>query len=81
MPKISQTKYWKSDTIPNFKREKVMKVKIELTVDINAESWIENYGIESSEVRDDVKGYCKNILLSQLEIIDVLESKNGTKSI
>tara|TARA_R110000765_G_scaffold16273_2_gene45995 strand:+ start:648 stop:860 length:213 start_codon:yes stop_codon:yes gene_type:complete len=55
-------------------RENIMKVKIELTVDINAESWIENYGIESSEVRDDVKGYCKNILLSQLEIIDVLES-------
>ena len=50
-----------------------MLVKIELTVNIDVESWILNYGVEPKEVRHDVKGYCENIILSQLELIDVLK--------
>jgi len=49
-----------------------MKIKIEMTVDIDVDSWVLNYGTELNDVRDDVKGYVKNIVLGQLEVIDVL---------
>tara|TARA_R110000751_G_scaffold5450_2_gene24762 strand:+ start:160 stop:315 length:156 start_codon:yes stop_codon:yes gene_type:complete len=50
-----------------------MLIKIELTVNIDVESWILNYGVKPEEVRGDVKGYCANIVHSQLEFIDVLK--------
>jgi hypothetical protein len=58
--------------LPNIERFKIMKIKIEMTVDIDVDSWVLNYGTELNDVRDDVKGYVKNIVLGQLEVIDVL---------
>lgn len=40
-----------------------MKVKIELTLDVNPESWGEDYGSEGvAEVRQDVKEYVRNVV-------------------
>ena len=49
-----------------------MKIKIEFTVDVNPDAWELNYGTNRNEVRDDVKGYIKNIALSQLDVVGVL---------
>tara|TARA_Y100000296_G_C5066470_1_gene202601 strand:+ start:514 stop:672 length:159 start_codon:yes stop_codon:yes gene_type:complete len=49
-----------------------MKVKIDLTVDISKESWVENYGCEDSEVRQDVKDYCEWTVREQLAAVGVL---------
>lgn len=32
-----------------------MKVKVEFTIDIDADAWAEEYGIDRSAVREDVK--------------------------
>lgn len=32
-----------------------MKVRVEFTIDIDPEAWAEEYGVERSEVREDVK--------------------------
>ena len=49
-----------------------MKIKIEFTVDVDVDAWDLNYGTNRNEVRDDVKGYIKNIALSQLDVVGVL---------
>ena len=49
-----------------------MKIKIEFTVDVDVDAWELNYGTNRNEVRDDVKGYIKNIALSQLDVVGVL---------
>ena len=49
-----------------------MKIKIEFTVDVDPDAWELNYGTNRNEVRDDVKGYIKNIALSQLDVVGVL---------
>jgi hypothetical protein len=51
-----------------------MKVKIEFTVDIKPEDWVLNYGVEKNDIRNDVKGYCENIVLSQLDFVGVLNN-------
>ena len=37
-----------------------MKVKIEFTVDIDADTWAREYSLDKSEVREDVKAYVEN---------------------
>lgn len=34
-----------------------MKVRVEVTVELDAEAWAEEYGIDESEVREDFKEY------------------------
>lgn len=34
-----------------------MKISITLTIDVDPNEWAENYGIDKSEVREDVKTY------------------------
>lgn len=34
-----------------------MKVKIEMTVEVDVERWANEYGVESRDVREDVKSY------------------------
>lgn len=34
-----------------------MKVKVEITLDVDIESWMLNYGVDRNEVREDVKLY------------------------
>jgi len=52
-----------------------MKVRIEMTVDIDEESWAVNYGVEDSEVRQDVKDYCEWTVLEQLAAVGVLTER------
>ena len=49
-----------------------MKIKIEFTVDVDPDAWELNYGTNRNEVRDDVKGYIRNIALRQLDFVGVL---------
>jgi len=37
-----------------------MKISITLTIDVDPEQWADNYGIEKSDVRGDVKTYVHN---------------------
>jgi hypothetical protein len=34
-----------------------MKVRLTITLDVDPEAWVRDYGCEPSEVRDDVKSY------------------------
>jgi hypothetical protein len=49
-----------------------MKVRLDFTVDIDATAWIENYGVEAQEVRDDVERHAKYIVISELDAMDAL---------
>jgi phosphoribosylformimino-5-aminoimidazole carboxamide ribonucleotide (ProFAR) isomerase len=42
-----------------------MKVKVSLTLDIDPQAWADTYGIDASAVREDVKNYAENIVLTQ----------------
>ncbi|NKS33137.1 hypothetical protein GS534_24225 [Rhodococcus hoagii] len=49
-----------------------MKVKIEVTVDIDPEAWTMNYGVEgAAAIREDVREYCRNTLIEQLRQVAV----------
>jgi hypothetical protein len=37
-----------------------MKIKITQTVEVDAEAWAHEYGVELSDVREDVKSYFSN---------------------
>jgi hypothetical protein len=41
-----------------------MKVKVEVTIEVNAEEWAEEYGCEPESVRSDVKRWAQNRLNS-----------------
>ena len=55
-----------------------MKVRLDFTVDIDATAWINNYGCEAQEVRDDVKRYIKYIVIGQLDVMDALTNEGET---
>jgi hypothetical protein len=38
-----------------------MKVKVSFTIDINAEAWANEFGLDKSEVRKDVQDYLARI--------------------
>ena len=48
-----------------------MKVKIEVTVDVDVEAWALEYGIEEIEVRKDVKEYFQIGAIQMLESLDL----------
>ena len=47
-----------------------MKIKVTVTLDVDPEAWVLNYGIERAEVRDDVKTYFEHVCREQLIAID-----------
>jgi hypothetical protein len=50
-----------------------VKVKVEVTVDINPEAWEMNYGISGAkEIREDVKEFAKNAILAQFDAVGLL---------
>jgi|TARA_R100000093_G_scaffold11897_1_gene7347 hypothetical protein len=55
-----------------------MKVQVDFTVDIDATAWINNYGCGAHEVREDVQGYVKYIVVSQLANMDALTDGGET---
>lgn len=46
-----------------------MKVDVHFTVDVDADSWAEDYGIDRSEVRDDVKRHLRNIAIQHADAL------------
>ena len=44
-----------------------MKIRISETINVDAEAWAYEYGIEVSEVRDDVKAYFASWLQQKIE--------------
>lgn len=49
-----------------------MKVRIEMTVEIDAEAWVAEYGIERSQVRADVQAYVRNNVIEHLREVGML---------
>lgn len=43
-----------------------MKVKIEFTLDVNEQAWMDIYGIERDEVREDVRTMVEDAAFSHL---------------
>jgi hypothetical protein len=41
-----------------------MKVKVEITLDVNEEDWALDYGVEPGQVRADVKEHSRQLLLA-----------------
>lgn len=39
-----------------------MKVRVNVTVELDAEAWAEEYGIDESEVRKDFQEYAENVI-------------------
>lgn len=55
----------------------VVRTKFEITVDINAEAWTSNYGVEGSkEIREDVRNYLRDLVLEQLRSVDVIGGRD-----
>lgn len=50
-----------------------MKVKIEVTLNIDPDAWATEYGIDKADVREDVKGWSEHVLLSMID-------RNGTEA-
>lgn len=42
-----------------------MKIKVSLTLDIDPQAWADMYGVDVPAVREDVKNYAENIVLTQ----------------
>lgn len=61
-----------------------MKVKINFTVDIDAEAWAREYGVPMNEVRTDVNRYVSHgmydHLYRELGMEKTVIERNGTKS-
>lgn len=53
-----------------------MKVKIELTVDIDPAIWAALYDVPLSDVREDVRDYVRNIVETQLAENQTQERRN-----
>lgn len=49
-----------------------MKVRIDFTIDINPNAWIDEYGTEPSEIRSDVQRHVQNSSVAQLESLGML---------
>lgn len=39
-----------------------MKVRVELTLEVNVEGWIMDYGMDKKEVREDVKSWVQTLM-------------------
>lgn len=51
-----------------------MKIRVELTVDIDPGAWTLNYGVEGAkEIREDVRNYVEGTVVEQLRAVGVLK--------
>jgi len=54
-----------------------MRVKIELTVNIDIDAWTSNYGVEGvSAIRIDVTSYVDSLVIEHLKEMGVIETSN-----
>lgn len=44
-----------------------MKIKIEFTVGVDQQAWADEYGIDLKDVRADVKMYCRDACVMQIQ--------------
>ena len=51
---------------------KTKKIKIEFTVDVDVDAWVENYGTDPKDVVRDVKAYANVTIVEQFLQIGVL---------
>jgi hypothetical protein len=49
-----------------------MKVRIDLTVDIDVDAWMLNYGVEKEDVRADVQESAASMVVQQLDGLELL---------
>jgi len=49
-----------------------VKVRVQFTVEVDPDAWIDNYGIDPREVNADVKAYAEATVRDQLERVGVL---------
>ena len=49
-----------------------MKIRVSFTIDVDEEAWSLEYGVDKSEVRQDVKSHVLNALQSDHEASDGL---------
>jgi hypothetical protein len=54
----------------------VVKVKVEVTIDVNAEAWATEFWVEKSEVRADVKEYYAAFVVAHLENSGLSKKEN-----
>ena len=52
-----------------------MKVKIQFTLEVEAEEWAKEYGIDVHEVREDVKNYFANGDIIPLHLEGIVKFK------
>lgn len=43
-----------------------MKIKLQFTIDVNPDAWIEAYGVDRADVRDDVRDYVRNSVTAHM---------------
>lgn len=48
------------------------KIKIEFTVDIDVDAWLDNYGTDPKDLINDVKTYAKVFMYEQFHQVGVL---------
>lgn len=48
-----------------------MKVQIKVTIEVDPADWAEEFGLERSEVRTDVKNYFSNAILQSAAVDEV----------
>lgn len=51
-----------------------MKVRVEMTLDIDAEAWALEYGVSPSEVREDVKEYVRHNVYSDFAARELIRT-------
>ena len=58
--------------IEQTERNDPMKVRITFTVDVDADAWMANYGVDRRDVPNDVRAWAHHGIVSQLEEIGAL---------
>ena len=51
-----------------------MKIKCKFTIEVDEKAWALEYGLDPSEVRDDVKAYSENFIKGQIEALGLEKS-------
>jgi hypothetical protein len=50
-----------------------MQVRVSFVVDIDPEAWMESYGVDRENIRDDVKTYVENGTIDHLQALGLLK--------
>lgn len=54
-----------------------MRVRVEVTLDVDAEAWCSEYGVERADVRTDVKSHAEQSLLAHFDDLGLLLPSSG----